>query len=310
MRVVFMGTPEAAVPSLHAVAEAQDVVAVYTQPDRPKGRGRREAPSPVKVAAHHLGLEVAEPRNLRSTEEVHRLRAYRPDVVAVVAFGQILTPEILEVPELGCVNVHFSLLPRWRGAAPVERAILAGDAVTGVTTMLMDPGLDTGPVLLTASEPIRDDDTGGSLTERLAGLGATLLVRTLEGLQGGTLAPRPQPDDGATYAQKIQAPEGELDFSEPAEDLARRVRALHPHPGAYTSFRGKRLKIWTAVPEGGEGTPGEIVEVAEPGPLVACGSGRLRLDEVQPEGKRRMSGQDFVRGYRPETGEVLGASPS
>ncbi len=308
MRVVFMGTPEAAVPSLHAVADAYDVVAVYTQPDRPKGRGRRAAPSPVKVAAQHLGVEVVEPASLRAPEEVERLRTYGPDAVAVVAFGQILTPAILEVPALGCVNVHFSLLPRWRGAAPVARAILAGDRVTGVTTMLMDPGLDTGPVLLTASEPIRDDDTGGDLTARLATLGAALLVRTLDGLSADTLTPRPQPDEGATYAKKIEAAEGELDLSEPAEDLARRVRALYPHPGTHTSFRGKRLKVWSAVSEAGDGIPGEIVEAAGPGVVVACGRGRLRLLEVQPEGKRRMSGEEFARGYRPAPGESLGTA--
>jgi methionyl-tRNA formyltransferase len=294
MRVVFMGTPDAAVPSLRAVADAFDVVAVYTRPDRPRGRGLHVEASPVKTAAEGLGIEVRQPRTLRAEAEAAALRDLAPDAVAVVAYGALLPPEILEVPKLGCVNVHFSLLPRWRGAAPVERAIEAGDPQTGVTTMLMDEGLDTGPILLQAPVDIAPDDTSQTLRSKLAVLGAPLLVRTLQVHDAGSMGPRPQRDDEATMAPKVDPAEFELDPSRAAVELERRVRAFHPR--AFVRFRGKRLLVHRAAVD--SGAPSDL-------PILRCGDGALRLLEVQPEGKRVMSGEEFVRGYRPQPGEPI-----
>jgi methionyl-tRNA formyltransferase len=299
MRVVFMGTPDAAVPTLRALAGTHDVVAAYTRPDKPKGRGLRVEASPVKTAAVELGIEVVQPKRLRAGAE--QLAAFAPDVVVVVAYGAILPPDLLAVPAIGCVNVHFSLLPRWRGAAPVERAILAGDERTGVTTMLMDEGLDTGPMLLVEAIDIAPDDTTGTMRERLAEIGAPLLVRTLEGLAAGDVAPKPQGEAGVTYADKIDADEARLDPSVPAAALERKVRAFHPAPGAFLPFRNKRLKVWRASVEPGSGDAGTFA-----GGAVQTPDGRLRLNEVQPEGKRRMSGGEFVNGYRPKDGEAIG----
>ena len=301
MRVVFMGTPAAAVPSLRALASRHDVAAVYTRPDRPKGRGRHVAPSEVKVAATELALDVVQPKTLRRDDARQQLAAMRPDAIAVAAYGLLLPPPVLALPRLGCVNVHFSLLPRWRGAAPVERAIEAGDGQAGVTTMLMDEGLDTGPILQQRAEPIRPDDTTQTLTARLAEIGAGLLIETLAALESGRIEPMPQSAEGVTMAPKIDPSETRLDLSAPAEVLARRIRAF----GGWTLFRGKRLKVLAASAEGGSGEPGTLVE---PG-AVATGTGRLRLIQVQPEGKRVMAADDFVRGYRPRAGERLGASP-
>ena len=300
MRVVFMGTPDAAVPTLRALADTHEVVAVYTRPDKPQGRGRRVESSPVKRVAVELGIEVVQPKRLRA--EAERLASLAPDAVAVVAYGAILPPDVLAVPEVGCVNVHFSLLPRWRGAAPVERAILAGDERTGVTTMLMDEGLDTGPMLLVESIDIGPDDTTGTVRSTLADLGAPLLVRSLDGLASGNLQPTPQGMDGVTYAAKIDPDEARLDpASEPATVLERKVRAFSPAPGAFLSLRSKRLKVWKARVEDGAGDAGTFVDGA-----VQTPAGRLRLDEVQPEGKKRMSGAAFVNGYRPKDGEPIG----
>lgn len=301
MRVVFMGTPEAAVPSLRALAENFDVLAVYTRRDKPRGRGRKLAPSPIKEAAAELGLEIVQPKSLRG--EADALRAREPDVLAVVAYGMILPSDVLDVPPMGCVNVHFSLLPRWRGAAPVERAILAGDERTGVVTMLMDPGLDTGPMLLREEIEIGADDTNGTLTHRLAEIAAPLLVRTLNDLEAGALVPTPQDDAAATLAPKIEPAEAELDPNEGAIELERRVRAMSPSPGAFLWFRGQRLKVLAASITDGEGTRGTVVE---PGFGVQTKDGRLVLEEVQPEGKRPMAADAYARGYRPEPGEPIG----
>jgi methionyl-tRNA formyltransferase len=299
MRVVFMGTPEASVPSLRAVADAFEVMRVYTRPDRPRGRGLRVEASPVKLAAEELGLEIAQPKRLKGEAPV--LAELAPDAIVVVAYGAILRPDVLAVPRLGCVNVHFSLLPRWRGAAPVERAVLAGDPRTGVTTMLMDEGLDTGPILLTEATDIGPEDTSGMLRERLAEIGAPLLVRTLHELDAGTIVPQPQPDDGSTYADKIEADEAELNpVASDANELERKVRAFAPAPGAFLPFRGKRLKVWRADVESGEGEPGTFADGA-----VQTTRDRLRLLEVQPEGKRRMTGAEFANGYRPKDGEPV-----
>lgn len=306
MRVVFMGTPEAAVPSLRACAEAFDVVAVYTRPDTAKGRGRRVSASPVKEAALELGLEVAQPKTLRKGGAAE-LAAFTPDAVAVVAYGMILPADVLAVPPVGCVNVHFSLLPRWRGAAPVERAVLAGDAETGVTTMLMDEHMDTGPMLLQERVPIGDDDTTGTLTARMADLGAGLLPRSISGVADGSLQPTPQPDDGVTIASKVTADEAELDLGRPAVELWQQVRAFDPAPGAYVRTARGRLKVWRCAVVTGDGEPGTICAAGDDGLDVQTADGRLRLLEVQPEGKRRLEAGEYVRGYRPAVGASLGS---
>lgn len=293
-----MGTPSPAVPALRALAERFDVTAVFTRPDRPKGRGLKLEPSEVKQAAAELGLRVVQPKSLRN--EAERIASFEPDVIAVVAYGALLRPDVLSIPKLGCVNVHFSLLPRWRGAAPVERALLAGDDRTGVTTMLMDEGLDTGPVLLVEEIPIAADETSGTLRSKLAEIGAPLLVRTIDELD--SITPTPQDDTRATFAAKIDPGEAELDpRAETATALERKVRGLQPSPGAFMWFRGKRLKVWRAVPEAGDGEAGTFIDHG-----VQTTNGRLRLLEVQPEGKRRMSADEFVNGYRPKDGEAIG----
>ena len=306
MRVAFMGTPHAAVPSLRAVASEFEIAVVYTRMDKPSGRGRLLSPSPVKEAALELDLEVVQPKTLRGGAEAERLRALGLDAIAVVAYGMILPADVLQAPRLGCVNVHFSLLPRWRGAAPVERAIMAGDSQTGVTTMLMDEGLDTGPMLLRETTPIDAHDTTGTVTSRLADCGADLLIRTLHGLADGTLAPTPQPDEGATTAPKVSAEEARLDFSEPAEALWRHVRALDPNVGAFTTLGGRRVKVWGASVVPGEGTPGVVAAAGDEGIDVQTASDRLRLEIVQPEGKRRMTGAEFVRGRPVAVGDAVG----
>ncbi len=292
-----MGTPAPAVAALRALHGAFDVPAVYTRPDAPKGRGLRLTSSEVKLCAEELGIDVRQPRSLKS--EVDRLRALAPDVIAVVAYGALLRPDVLEIPKLGCVNVHFSLLPRWRGAAPVERALLAGELRTGVTTMRMDVGLDTGPMLLWDEIPITSDDTSGTLRDKLSEIGASLLVRTLNEL--ASITPAPQDDSLATFAAKIEPAEAELDpTSEGAGVLERKVRGFRPSPGAFMWFRGKRLKVWRGAVEPGDGEPGSFVEGCLQTPV-----GRLRLLEVQPEGKRRMSGDEFANGYQPRADDRI-----
>jgi methionyl-tRNA formyltransferase len=299
MRVVFMGTPPAAVPALRALADTFHVVAVYTRPDRPKGRGQKVTKSAVKESAEELGLRIVQPRRLR--DEVQAIRSFEPDAIIVVAYGAILPPDILEVPKLGPLNVHFSLLPRWRGAAPVERAILAGDEQTGVTTMFMDEGLDTGPILLRESIPIGPRDTAGSIRNALADLGADLIVRSLREIDNGSLNAQPQSEAGVTIAAKIAAEEAELDPTRPAVDLDRRVRAMDPAPGAFFWFRGKRLKVWKADVVSGDGEPGTLH-----GAEAQTSVQRLRLLEVQPEGKKRMTADAFANGYRLQAGERVG----
>jgi methionyl-tRNA formyltransferase len=307
MRIVFMGTPRASAETLHALAAKHDVVLVLTQPAKPAGRGLQTRPSPVWEEAEFAGLEVAEPPTLKDELVQARLSDLAADAIVVVAFGQILPAPVLAAARLGCVNVHFSLLPRWRGAAPVERAIMAGDRFSGVTTMLMDEGLDTGPILLQEREPILESDTGGSLLERLTPVGARLLLTTLEGLESGSVKPKAQPDAAATYARRLGPREAELAFELPAKRLVDQIRALDPDPGAFTWFRGRRLKVWRGAALPGSGRAGSIATVDASGPDVATGDGRLRLLELQPEGRNRMTGAEFVRGYRPAVREDLGA---
>lgn len=301
MRAAFFGTPVPAVPALEALlADPRiDVPVVVTNPDRPRGRGHELAPSPVKVAARDAGVEVLQPA--RADDVTSRLGALQLDVCAVVAYGQILPAALLAVPVHGFVNLHFSVLPAWRGAAPVTASILHGDRETGVTCFVLDAGMDTGPVLVTRTTRIAPTETSGELTGRLAELGAPLLVDAVVGLVDGTLQPQPQDDARATYARKIAPADARIDWSLPAEQVQRVVRAYNPVPGAHTTFRDARLKVHRAQIVPGDGAPGAVVGIDDRtgAPVVACGSEALRLEEVQPAGKRAMSGAAFVNGYQP-----------
>jgi methionyl-tRNA formyltransferase len=301
LRLVFAGTPAFALPGLRACLESgADVVAVYTQPDRPAGRGRALAMSPVKQAALDAGIPVEQPETLKDETAQQRLRDYAPDLMVVIAYGLILPKVVLAVPEYGCWNVHASLLPRWRGAAPIQRAILAGDAETGVCLMQMQPGLDTGPVLLSAQTPIQPDDTGGSLHDRLAGLGAQVLSEGLRRLsRGDTLTAMPQAGEGVTYAHKLDKAEAKLDFAHGAIQLERKVRAFDPWPVAEAEIAGERARIWSAaaipsVPGPRSPVPGQIVAASRHGIDIACGEGVLRITRLQRAGGRVISAADYL----------------
>ncbi len=308
MRIVFAGTPDFAVPTLAALAASpHETVAVYTQPDRPAGRGRKLRPSPVKALATELGLPVAQPASLRDPDAQARLAEYRPDLMVVVAYGLILPQAVLDLPPRGCVNLHASLLPRWRGAAPIQRAILAGDPETGVTLMQMEAGLDTGPMLASVRCPIGEQDTAGELHDRLARLGAELLASHLDDLAAGRLVPVPQPEDGVTYAEKLDKSEAPLDWRRDAAALLRQVNAFNPWPVAQTLFRGQPLRVWRAqrLAERADAAPGTVIAAGREGVDVATGEGVLRLTEVQLPGGRRISGGDLANAQRP-VGERLG----
>lgn len=293
-----MGSPEFAVPSLKTLADHYPVVGVVTQPDRRAGRGRRLTPPAVKTAAQHLGLQVIQPGRLKDPEAMQQLEAWAPDLIVVAAFGQILRPEVLDLPRLGCINVHASLLPRWRGAAPIQAAILHGDLETGITLMKMDAGLDTGPMLKQEKIPIYEQDTAGSLSEKLATLSARILLETFPEYLAGKLQPIPQQDELATFAPRLEKSAGQLDFYQPAVDLARRVRAFNPWPGTYTTWEGQIIKIHHAHPVFRSLTkPGEL-DVHEGKPAIGAGDGLLVLDLVQPSGKQPMPGEQFLRGAR------------
>lgn len=303
LRVVFAGTPDFAVPCLEAcLGSGAEVVSVYTQPDRPAGRGRKLTPSPVKRAALDAGIPVEQPLSLRDAGAQATLAGYAPDLLVVVAYGLILPQAVLDIPVHGCWNVHASLLPRWRGAAPIQRAIAAGDAETGVDLMQMEAGLDTGPVLLERRTPIGDEDTGGALHDRLAALGADVLAEGLRRLQTDDApAPHPQPDEGVTYARKLDKAEGRLDLTEPAEVLARRIRAFDPWPGCEAEVGGERLRIWAAraLPDDHGKAAGNVIGAGRDGIDIACGKGVLRITEVQRAGGRRMHVRDYLNA-RPE----------
>jgi methionyl-tRNA formyltransferase len=307
-RIVFMGTPGFAVPSLEALVSTHAVVGVVTQPDRPAGRGREMHQSAVKKAAVQHDLPVYQPRTLRTPEALEQLAAWNPDVVVVAAFGQILTADVLDLPPHGCLNVHASLLPRWRGAAPVAAAIRAGDEVTGVTIMKLDPGLDTGPILTQREEPIRADDTRASLMERLSYVGAELLAETLPPYLAGDLEPRPQPEDGVTFAERLEKDEGEIDWTRTAVEIDRKIRAFTPWPGTYTFWDGRRLKVLEAspLPHWRGGAEPSIVVELDDGAGVATGEGALRLERIQLAGKRAMAVKVFLRGARDFVGGLLG----
>ena len=297
--IVFMGSPEFAVPSLRLLASGPyPVVGVVTQPDRPAGRGRALSPPPVKSLALELGLPVIQPERLNDPAAMAQLQDWNPDLIVVAAYGQILRRAVLDLPQWGCLNVHASLLPRWRGAAPIQAAILDGDAQAGVTIMRMDTGVDTGPLLSQRLTPIHPDETAGSLGARLAELGAGLLLDTLPGYLNGEIQPRPQDDSQVTYAPMLRKEDGRLDFNQPAEYLSRRVRAFNPWPGAFTTWRGQPLKILRAHAVKAGPMPAGRRTSLDDLPAISANPRLLVLDEVQPAGKRAMPGDVFLRGAR------------
>ena len=300
MKIVFAGTPEFAVSSLRAAARHHEVVGVYTQPDRPAGRGRGLMPSPVKLEAIARGIPVFQPESLKSAEAQQQLRELQPDLMVVVAYGLILPKAVLAIPTYGCWNVHASLLPRWRGAAPIQRAILAGDAETGVGIMRMERGLDTGAVLLESRTPV-DGKTAGDLTDELARIGARLIVAVLADLS--KYPEVPQSEDGVTYASKIAKAESRLDFSASAEQVERQVRAFAPAPGAFFELDGERYRVLAAEPVAGHGVPGVTLDDHL---TIACGSGAIRAIRIQRAGKPAMDTAAMLRGRAVPAGTVLG----
>ncbi len=310
MKIIFMGTPDFAVGTFEALRRAgHEIVLAVTQPDKPKGRGKAMQFPPVKEAALAAGIPVYQPRRVREPECIEYLRRFDADICVVVAFGQILPKEILEMPKYGCVNVHASLLPKYRGAAPIQWAVIDGLKETGVTTMRMDEGLDTGDMIMTARVTLAEDETGGSLFDRLSQVGAELCVRTLQALADGTAAFTPQDYAQATHTTMIKKQMGQIDWKMPAVEIERLIRGLNPWPSAYTCLNGKTLKIWKAdVKQGGDRKPGTVVEVTKDRILVQTGEGALALAEVQLEGKKRMPVEAFLRGFTVETGLKLGHS--
>ncbi|MCQ3923493.1 MAG: methionyl-tRNA formyltransferase [Rhodocyclaceae bacterium] len=304
MRVVFAGTPEFAAQALAAIlADGNEVVLVLTQPDRPAGRGMSLQASPVKQLALQHGLPVHQPSSLKSEDACQPIIEARPDVMVVAAYGLILPQAALDIPRLGCLNIHASLLPRWRGAAPIQRAILAGDAKTGVTIMRMEAGLDSGPMLLKESLPIADTDTAGTLHDKLAALGARLIVEALPKLERGELPGDIQPEEGVTYAAKLEKAEAALDWRRPALLLDRAVRAFNPFPGATAQMDGQIIKIWRVAAVPGTGEPGTVLAAGADGIVVACGEGALCLTELQKAGGKRLPAADFLRGFALKPGQ-------
>ena len=302
MRVVFMGTPDFSVPVLDALAEAgHEIVCVYCQPPRPAGRGKKERPSPVQTRAEALGLPVRHPTSLRNADAQADFAALRADVAVVVAYGLILPQPVLDAPARGCLNIHASLLPRWRGAAPIHRAIMAGDSRSGVCIMQMDAGLDTGPVLSRAEIGIGPEETTGDLHDRLSALGAAEIVKALAGIDD--LTPQPQPDAGVTYAEKIDKAEARIDWTRPAVEVDRQIRGLSPFPGAWTTLEGERLKLLGSRLAQGDGPPGRVLRA----PLrVTCGEGAVELLRLQRAGKGVQTAEVFLNGAPISEGTILG----
>lgn len=288
-----MGTPDFSVTALDALVDAgHEIVAAYSQPPRPAGRGKKEQPSPVHLRAQSLGIPVFTPASLKSPEAQHQFAQHQADIAVVVAYGLLLPKAILEAPKHGCLNIHASLLPRWRGAAPIQRCIEAGDAETGVCIMQMDEGLDTGDVLLQESLPITATTTGGTLHDELSTLGAKLIVKTLADYEA--LTPQKQPEEGVTYAHKIKKEEALLDWSKPAVELERKIRAFNPYPATFFNYQGERIKVLAATAQNGNGEAGVTLDDKL---LVACGEGALRLDVLQRQGKKAMKAEELLRGF-------------
>lgn len=308
MNVLFAGTPEFAARCLEALLKSRHrVIGVITQPDRPAGRGFALAPSPVKKLASARGIQMTQPESLRDAQAQAKLKHFRADVIVVAAYGLILPRPVLELPRDGAINIHASLLPRWRGATPIERAILAGDRHTGVSIMQMDDGLDTGPVLMQEEIPILEDDTMGTLRDRLAELGAKLIVQALDALQAGVIKATPQSAEGVTYAAKLEKREARVDWREGALTVNRQVRALNPSPGADARVRRVELKIWRCATATGRGNAGEILSIGPDGLCVACGEGALVITELQRSGGKRLRAADFLRGFPLTAGERFDA---
>jgi methionyl-tRNA formyltransferase len=306
--LVFCGTPRFAVPTLEALAHAGfRVVLVVTQPDKPRGRGLALAPSPVKESALALQLPATQPQSIKNNDEFRaQLTAFNPDGIIVVGYGRIIPQWMIDLPRLGNINLHASLLPKYRGAAPIQWAIARGETMTGVTTMRIDAGLDTGDILLQKETPINPTDTAETLAPTLAAIGADLMVDTLRGLDAGTIAPRPQDDAKATLAPILKKEDGRIDFRQAAQEIGNRLRGFQPWPGAFTTFRGKNLHVWETAVARHSLRPGELL-VEDGHLLIGCGAGTaLELLTVQPEGKKRMASRDFIHGYRPQNGEKLG----
>src|SRR5512146_129688 len=309
MRIVFMGTPDFAVPSLEALLKSGDeVVGIVTQPDRPKGRGQSLSPSPVKLIAQRERIPLLQPTKMKDPEFLAALAGWKPDLIAVAAFGRILPPAILALPPKGCINVHGSLLPKYRGAGPIQWAIINGETETGITTMLMDEGMDTGAMLLQARIAIATDDTAGSLSPRLAELGGRLLLETLKQLKAGSLVPRPQDHSQATMAPLLKKEDGMIDWTLPATAIANRIRGLTPWPGAYTLLGGDRWMLYrtVALNEAAGGVPGLISAVTKDAIHVATGGGVLAIKELQPANSRRMTVAQYLAGHPLQVGSQLG----
>ncbi len=308
MRVIFMGTPDFAVPSLEALLTKHEVVLVVTQPDKPKGRGKKMVPTPVKACALEHGIPVLQPEKVKEPEFVEQLRSYEPDLIAVTAFGQILNEPILEMPKYGCINVHGSLLPKYRGAAPMQWSIIDGEKVTGITTMYMAKGLDSGDMLLKAEVEITDEDTFATIHDKMAVTGANLLLDTLDQLEAGTLERIPQDHDAATYAPMITKETGHIDWSKNRQDIINLIRGLNPVPAAYTIYEEEVLKIFGATlsdVEANDAACGEIVAVTKKGFVVKCGDGCLLITEVQARGGKRMMTDAYLRGHAVKEGILL-----
>ncbi len=303
-KIVFMGTPDFAVQTLRALIAHHEVIGVVTQPDRPAGRNRQIQPSPIKQVALEAGIPVLQPERIRRPEAIAELKQWSPDVYIVAAFGQILPQTVLDIPPHGSVNVHASLLPRWRGAAPIQAVIRAGDAQSGVTIMKMDAGLDTGPMLRARAIPLATDETGASLHDKLAVLGAELLIDTLPDYLNGTITPQPQDDSLTTYAPMMKKEEGNVDWTQPASAIERLIRAFTPWPGTYTYWNGQMLKVLSADVMAGSAQTGQIVTTRD-GVAVGTGEGLLRLRQIQLAGKKAMSADDFARGHADFTGGIL-----
>jgi len=303
MRLAFMGTPDFAVPALQALyAAGHDIACVYSQPARPAGRGQKERPSPVQAAAEKLGCPVRTPSSLKDETAQQAFRDLGLDIAVVVAYGLILPQAVLDAPRHGCLNIHASLLPRWRGAAPIQRAILAGDTESGVTIMQMDAGLDTGPTLLMEATPITDATTGESLHDALSEMGSRMIVEALERTAAGSLPPIPQPEDGATYAKKLSRDEARIDWRDPADALERKLRAFTPWPGTWFDLDGQRIKLLEAEVADCKGEPGTVLDDEF---TVACGEQALRLKRLQRQGKSPMEAADFLRGLAVPAGRIL-----
>lgn len=308
MRVIFMGTPDFAVGTLKALLESRhQVAAVVTQPDKPKGRGKAMQFPPVKEVAVQAGIPVLQPQKVRDPETIRQLEQIEADVIAVVAFGQIIPKEILSLKPYGCINVHGSLLPKYRGAAPIQWAVIDGETESGVTTMQMDEGLDTGDMLLKAVVPLDEKETGGSLFEKLSATGANLLLETLEGLEKGTIVPQKQGESPTAYARMLKKEMGCIDWEQPAVQIERLIRGLNPWPSAYTHLNGKTMKIWEAKVQQGESgrEPGAVTETTKEGILVQTGEGLLEIRKLQLEGKKRMDAGAFLRGCEVKEGTKL-----